>query len=349
MNIKRIKVAIIGAAGYTGEELIRILLHHPFTEITCITSRENAGKSIGSVFPRYADLELIFSEPDVKKITACAEVAFLCLPHGLAAEYAVPLVNNGIKVFDISADFRLKSLQKYKEYYKIDHPSPNGLSQAVYGLPEKNRECIKKANLIACPGCYPTSVILPLFPLIKENLILLEGIKISGMSGVTGAGRKMEIPYLFSECNESIRSYSTVKHRHTPEIEQELEDAAGTTPVIISFWAHLIPINRGLYSTIYAHVQNSRINLSDVEKTFNKFYDNEPFIRVLPLGKLADTKNVIYTNVCEIGFNMDTRTGGIILTSAIDNLTKGASGQAVQCMNIVCGLEQTEGLKWVNQ
>ena len=344
MNGKKIQVAVVGAAGYTGEELIRILLSHPFVEITCITSRENVGLPVESVFPRFAGSQLAFSEPKVNEIVDNAEAAFLCLPHGLAAEFAVPLVSKGMKVFDISADFRLKSREKYREYYRVDHPSPSLLAQAVYGLPEKNRSDIKGANLVACPGCYPTSAILPVYPLLKEKLLLLEGIKVCGMSGVTGAGRKKEIPYLFSECNESIRSYSVVGHRHTPEIEQELADSCGANSVVINFCAHLIPINRGLHSTIYTKSGNPDITIRTIEQTLGKYYDQEPFVRVLPYGRLPDTKNVTYTNVCEIGFEMDPRTAGIILTSAIDNLTKGAAGQAVQCMNIVYGLDETSGL-----
>ena len=342
--MNKIRVAIVGAAGYTGEELLRLLLGHPLIEITCITSRENAGKSLGDIFPRYAETVLTFSEPDVEKIAESAELVFLCLPHGLASEFAIPLINKELKVFDISADFRLKSAEKYKQYYGANHPAPEFLSQAVYGLPEKNREQIKMASLIACPGCYPTSAILPIYPLLKKKLIQSNSIRVCGMSGVTGAGRKAQMPYLFPECNESIRSYSTTGHRHLAEIEQVFEETAGGDRVEIGFSAHLIPVNRGLYTTTYATIRDPKTEISEIESTLRSCYDHEPFVRLLPNGKLPDTKNVVYTNLCEIGFDIDPRTGSVILTSAIDNLTKGASGQAVQCMNIVCGFDERKGL-----
>ena len=344
MDMDKVRVAIVGASGYTGEELVRILLRHPFAEITCITSRENAGKSIQSVFPRHFNTSINFSPPDINLITASAEVVFLCLPHGLAAEYAVPLVESGLKVFDISADFRLKSPEQYKKYYGVDHPASHLLPQAIYGLPEKNRQQLITANLVACPGCYPTSAILPIYPLLKSKTIDATDIKICGMSGVTGAGRKVDLPYLFSECNESIRPYSLSGHRHTPEIEQELVDSGDNENVVISFSAHLIPVNRGLNSTIYLRARNSGVEEKQVEAVLREFYDPEPFVRVLPPGKLSDTKHVVYTNVCEIGFIQEKRTGNVIVTSAIDNLTKGASGQAVQCMNIACGFDEILGL-----
>ena len=343
MSASKIRVAIIGASGYTGEELVRILLRHPFVDITTITSRENAGNSIGSVFPRHIGSNLTFSMPDADTIAASAELVFLCLPHGLATEFAVPLINHGLTVFDISADFRLKSPELYNKYYGGDHPAPSLLAQAVYGLPEKYRNRIKTAKLIACPGCYPTSAIIPIHPLIRDKVSKSEGIKVCGMSGVTGAGRKIAQPYLFPECNESIRSYSLTGHRHIPEIEQELTDSGGEN-ARICFSAHLMPVNRGLHSTIYLPARHPEITKEEIQATMTRLYDGEPFVRILPPGKLADTKNVTYTNVCEIGFDVDKRTGTIVLTSAIDNLFKGASGQAVQCMNIVCGFEEETGL-----
>ena len=345
MNSTNINVAVLGAAGYTGEELIRLLLNHPYAKVYCVTSREHAGKSVGTVFPRFHDLPLKFIKPDIEKIAEKCEVAFLCLPHGLAAEFALPLFNKGVKVFDISADFRLKSKELYRQYYKEDHPAPELLDKAVYGLPEKNRDQIKTAKLIACPGCYPTSAILPLYPLLKENVIHKKGITICGLSGVTGAGRKAMVPYLFSECNESIRAYSTFGHRHIPEIEQELNDSAGEDDILVNFSAHLIPVNRGLHSTIHTSLKNSNENIDFIHKIYRDYYEMEPFIRVLPPGNLPDTKHITYSNLCEIGLTKDLRTGTLTLTSAIDNLTKGASGQAIQCMNIACGFKEIAGLK----
>ena len=223
----KVRVAIVGASGYAGEELIRLLTGHPNVELRIITSRQNAGKDISEIFPRFYGLDLRFTAPDVARIAAECDAAFLALPHGLASEYAIPLMKSGVRVFDISADFRLRSTAKYKEYYGKEHPAPELLKQAVYGSPERYREQIKEAAFIACPGCYPTSIILATAPLLKAGLVETKDIIIASMSGVTGAGRKVDLPYIYPECNESIRAYGPVGHRHLPEIEQELAVAAG--------------------------------------------------------------------------------------------------------------------------
>lgn len=340
---KKIRVAVVGASGYSGEELLRLLLRHPSCEVRVITSRQYADKNIGEVFPRFAGKGLKFSQPDASKIAGECDVAFLALPHGLASEFAKPLVDSGVVAIDISADFRIKNTAKYKEYYKEDHPCPELLSQAVYGLPERYRDKIKKAKLIACPGCYPTSIILPSAPLLKSKLVENEGIIVSSMSGVSGAGRKVDLPYLFPECNESLRAYAPVGHRHLPEIEQELAAAAGVDSIAINFVPHLVPVNRGINSTIF-YKASSDLDIEKIAAEYQNAYGKEEFVRVLPVGKLPDTKNVTMTNVCEIGFVHDKRTGRVIVASAIDNLTKGASGQAVQCMNIIFGIAESEGL-----
>jgi N-acetyl-gamma-glutamyl-phosphate reductase len=342
--MKKVSVAVVGASGYTGGELLKLLIEHPNVDLTCVTSREYAGHSVGAVFPRFTGTELRFSHPDMAQVASSAGVVFLCLPHGLASEFAVPLLDRGLKVFDLSSDFRLKCQSKYEQYYGSEHPQPRLLAEAVYGLPEKNRELIKSASLIACPGCYPTGIILPVYPLIKAQIASTKDIVICSMSGVTGAGRQANVPLLFAECNESIRSYSATGHRHIPEIEQELANCAGDGEAAINFIPHLIPVSRGIYSTIHLNTGAGDSSISEIEQTLQKFYGNEPFIRILPHGKLADTKNVIYTNICEISYDYNERTQKIILASAIDNLTKGASGQAIQCMNIVCGFEETAGL-----
>ena len=339
----QIKAAIIGASGYSGEELLRILLKHNSVEVTCITSRQYAGQKIGEIFPRFAESALTFSAPSIDEIAEQADVAFLALPHGVAAEFAVPLVEKGLKVIDISADFRLKSKEKYKAYYGADHPAPALMEMSVYGAPERKREQIKNAQLVACPGCYPTSITLPLHPLLKEGLVESENIISSSMSGVTGAGRKVAVDYIFPECNESVRPYGVTGHRHLPEIEQELAESAGVDNVTINFIPHLIPVNRGIHSTIIARLK-SGVSADDIYNCWQKYYADENFVRVLPKGKLADTKHVTMTNICEIAFACDDHTGNIILSSAIDNLTKGASGQAVQCMNIMFDLDETAGL-----
>lgn len=339
----KVRAAIVGASGYSGEELIRLLSRHPLVDLRVITSRQSAGKDISEVFPRFAGSGLKFSAPDVAQIAKECDVAFLALPHGLASEFAIPLIESGVKVIDISADFRLKSTAKYKQYYKEDHPSPELLKKAVYGLPERYRSAIKNADLIACPGCYPTSIILPTSALLAAGLVSPENIIVASMSGVSGAGRKVELPYIFPECNESVRAYAITGHRHLPEIEQELAVAAGVAEIAMNFIPHLVPVNRGINSTIILNPLPG-CTVEAVEEAYRKAYANEKFVRVLPKGKLPDTKHVTLTNVCEFGFVMDSHTGKIIVCSAIDNLTKGASGQAVQCMNIRFGLAETDGL-----
>ena len=338
-----IRAAVIGASGYSGEELIRLLLRHPSVDLRIITSRKEAGKNISEIFPRFADSSLAFSIPDVPEIAKTCEVAFLALPHGLAAEFAIPLLESGVKVIDISADFRLRSTKKYKEYYGADHPSPELLKKAVYGLPERYRASIRSADLIACPGCYPTSIILPTAPLLEAGLVSTENIIVSSDSGVSGAGRKVDLAYIFPECNESVRAYGVVRHRHLPEIEQELAAAAKADSLAMNFIPHLVPVNRGIFSTIILR-PTSAFSPEAVTQTYEKAYGAERFVRVLPSGKLPDTKNVTLTNSCEIGYVFDEHTGNLIVCSVIDNLTKGASGQAVQDMNIRFGLDEASGL-----
>jgi N-acetyl-gamma-glutamyl-phosphate reductase len=319
----KIKVAIVGASGYSGEELVRLLLRHPNVELSCFTSRQYAGKSVTDVFPRFrGQIDATFVEP----ANILGDVVFLALPHGVAAEFVPGLLKKGLKVLDLSADFRLKSAATYKEFYEHDHPAPELLKQSVYGLPELHRDKIKKGQLIACPGCYPTSIILGVMPALK----LAKNIIVSSMSGVSGAGRKVAEEYLFTACNESARAYGIPKHRHLSEIEEQL----GTT---ISFTPHLIPLNRGIVSTIYMDAV-----VTDPLKLYRNFYRNERFIRVT--DALPDTKNVEMTNFCDISARFDKRTDRLVVVSVIDNLTKGAAGQAVQCMNLVCGYEETLGL-----
>lgn len=341
--MNKVRVAVFGASGYAGEELLRILLRHPNVEITAITSRKNAGEPVSTVFPRYTGSGLTFVAPETEKIAANCDAAILALPHGLAAEFALPLLKAGVKVFDISADFRLKSLAKYLEYYKTEHPAPELLKTAVYGLPERYREDIKTADLIACPGCYPTSSILPTAPLLAAGLVSTKNIIVSSCSGVTGAGRKVDLPYIYPECNESLRAYGVVGHRHTPEIEQEMAFAAGVDELSINFIPHLAPMSRGINSTIIMEAMPG-CTLEKIAAAYEAAYANEQFVRVLPAKRTSDTKYVFMTNCCEIGFNLDPRTNKVILTSCIDNLTKGASGQAVQCLNIRFGLDEAAGL-----
>jgi len=347
MKMKSKKVAIIGASGYSGEELVRLLLNHPHVELVAVTSRQNAGQTLARVFPKFAShpksKALHFTEPNAERLAKQADVVFLALPHGVAAEYAVPLLDAGCLVIDLSADFRLKSAEIYKEFYAHDHPAPELLKKSVYGLPEIYRAEIKKALLVASPGCYPTGILLPVIPLLKAGLIKSAGIIADSLSGVSGAGRKAEADYLFCECNESVRPYGVPKHRHLSEIEEQLSLAAGVK-VTIQFTPHLIPANRGILTTLYLAPTEKAVDAEKFSACYQKAYGNEPFVRLLDGKNLPDTKNVNGTNVIEIAWRLDPRTGRLIVMSAEDNLVKGASGQAVQSLNLLCGFPETAGL-----
>jgi N-acetyl-gamma-glutamyl-phosphate reductase len=352
--MKSKQIAIVGASGYSGEELVRLLLSHPHAELSAVTSRQYAGQSLAQIFPKFAHHPrakgLRFTEPKAELLAKQAQIVFLALPHGVAAEFAAPLLQLGCQVIDLSADFRLKSAAVYKDFYGNDHPAPELLAQAVYGLPEVYRAAIKRASLIACPGCYPTSILLPTAPLLKAGLVRQRGIIADSLSGVSGAGRKAELDYLFVECNESVRPYGLPKHRHLSEIEQELSLAAGA-PVTIQFTPHLIPVNRGILTTLYlapakefAAAKGLSALAEQISACYQAAYGGEPFVRLLEGKALPDTKNVVGGNVIEIAWRLDPRTGGLIVMSAEDNLIKGASGQAVQCLNLMCGFPETAGL-----
>jgi len=343
--MKRVKIAVIGASGYTGLELLRLLLTHPHAELVCVTSRQNAGCTIAELFPRFKGAEaaeLTFIDPDAAAVAATgAEVAFLALPHGVAAGYASSLLEKGLKIIDLSADFRLDDPAVYKEFYEADHPAPELLAEAVYGLPEVHRDAISGARLVASPGCYPTSISLPLIPLLKQNLIDLTSIVTCSMSGVSGAGRNASLPLIFCEANESVRAYSVPKHRHLSEIEQELGKAAGQA-VTISFTPHLVPIHNGICTTTSAKLT---ADPNKVQQALERAYGDEYFVRLLGEGCCPDTKNVTGTNFIDIGWNYDPRTGRVLLLSAEDNLGKGAAGQAIQNFNLICEFPETAGLQ----
>ena len=345
--MNRIKTAIVGASGYSGMELLRLLLGHPGVELVAVTSRQEAGKALADVFPRFRKApgaELVFIEPDADAIAATgAQAAFLALPHGVAAEIARALLDRGLRVIDLSADFRLRDAAVYEEFYGHAHPAPDLLAEAVYGLPEIRAQEIKAARLIASPGCYPTSIILPLLPLLRENLIDPATIVANSMSGVSGAGRKADVSLLFCECNESTRAYGVPKHRHLSEIEQELSIAAGGN-VTVSFIPHLIPVNTGIATTTTAKLRDG-VSSDAVGAALENAYSGQPFVRLLGKGGCADTKNVTRTNFVDIGWQHDPRTGRVILMSAEDNLGKGAGGQAVQSFNLMFGLSETDGLQ----
>jgi N-acetyl-gamma-glutamyl-phosphate reductase len=338
-------VAIVGANGYSGEELCGILARHPRVRLTAVTSRQNAGKPASAVLPRLSGLpsvkDLKFTESTVEKILASgAEFVFLALPHGLASEFAAPLVEAGKRVIDLSADFRLRDADLYKEFYGEEHSAGHLLPEAVYGLPELHREKIAGARLVASAGCYPTSLLLPLVPLLKAGLVKPSTLIASCASGVSGAGRKADIGYLYAECNESLRAYGIPKHRHLSEIEQELGAAAGEK-VTITFVPHLAPMTRGIHTTIFAAPAEGKL-AADVKACWEAAYASEPFVR--RPDELPDVKNVNGTNFCDIAVRDDVRTGRLIILSAEDNLVKGAAGQAVQNFNLMAGFPETEGL-----
>jgi N-acetyl-gamma-glutamyl-phosphate reductase len=344
MNV--VKVAIVGASGYSGEELVRILIGHSGIDLVALTSRQHSGMALENVYPRFGGQRYaaqVFIESDVEKIVATRpEIVFLALPHGVAATFAKPLLDAGLRVIDLSADFRIKDPDAYEEFYGAPLHAPDLARKSVYGLPEIYRQQIRQADLVACPGCYPTSVLLPLHPLVKGRLIDPASIVVHSMSGVSGAGRNVKAEYLFTECNESVRAYGVPKHRHLAEIEQELSTAFGAR-VMIQFTPHLVPITRGIHTTIHASPR-AGVETEAIGEAFAAAYDEEPFIRLLGEAGLPDTRNVAQTNFLDLAWRIDPRTGKIVLLSAEDNLVKGAAGQAVQCLNVMCGFAEVTAL-----
>ncbi len=343
--MKKLQVAIIGASGYTGAELLRILLNHPRTELVALIANNNAGQALAEIYPHLAHYNL----PVLQKIEevdfAKIDVAFACLPHGTSQEVIALLMNDKknahLKIIDLSADFRLENNEDYKKWYGHNHAALSLQPQAVYGLSEVNRNKIKKANLIACPGCYPTSALLPLIPLLENNLIESEGIIIDSKSGASGAGRSAKQANLFCEVNNSVKAYGIGKHRHVSEIEQELAKACGQG-ILVDFTPHLIPINRGIISTIYADI-NPKFSLQDIKNCLQTRYNDEYFVRVID-GEPA-ISDVVGTNICVIAAHQSRSERKVIIVSVIDNLCKGASGQAVQNMNIMFGFDEKFGLE----
>ena len=343
--MEMVKTAVVGASGYSGEELVALLARHPLVEIVALTSRQSAGETVAQVFPRMAGsaiAELKFIEPSVEALERSgAETVFLALPHGLAAEFAGPLRLAGRQVVDLSADFRLKSPEVFAEFYGERHPAPDLLAQSVYALPEiLGHDALKGAGLLACPGCYPTSILVPLIPLLRRRLLDPASLVINSQSGVSGAGRKADAALLFAECNESLRAYGAPKHRHLSEIEQELSSAAGCA-VTATFTPHLVPVTRGMISTIVATpVDGADAEL--VETVWREAYRGRSFVRVV--SHLPDSKHVTKTNFIDIAVREDKRTGRLLLFSALDNLGKGAASQAVQAFNLSQGWDETLGL-----
>lgn len=337
-----IRVGIVGASGYTGAELVRILVNHPAVEITLATSRQYAGKPLAQVFPHLAGRSnLVCQDLPVEEYAAMADLFFTAVPHQTAMALVPKLLAAGKKVVDLSADFRIHDAAVYEEWYQ-PHTAPELLASAVYGLPELHRAAIKTTRLVANPGCYPTSVILGLAPLLKAGLIDADTLVVDSKSGTSGAGRSAAVGTLYCEVADGFRAYKVAEHRHTPEIEQELGKLAGK-PVVISFTPHLVPMSRGILSTIYAKATKT-MSQAELDALYQDYYKNETFVRVLPSGALPATQYVRGSNYCDLAARLDKRTGRVIVVAAIDNLVKGAAGQAVQNMNLICGLPEGQGL-----
>ena len=337
------KVAVVGASGYTGVELLRLLAGHPEVEVTCVTSRQQAGQPLGAAFPSLAGIyDLNFEALEPTELAGRAEVVFLAVPHQAAMGIVPQLLAAGCRVVDLSADYRLRDAAVYAEWYE-PHQTPELLDEAVYGLPELYREQIKGARLVANPGCYPTSAALALLPLLRQRLIDPATIIIDSKSGTSGAGRTAKIDTLYCEVNEGFKAYGLPRHRHTPEIEQTLSAVAGL-PVTISFTPHLVPANRGILSTCYASLVGEPV-LADLVALYRQAYAGERFVRVLPAGTLPNINQVRGSNFCDLGLAVDPRTRRVVAVAAIDNLVKGAAGQALQNMNLMLGCAEEAGLR----
>lgn len=337
------RVAVIGASGYTGADLIRLLYNHPAVTIVSLIAESSAGQPIDAVYPHMANFNL----PDLIRADEAnwseVDIAFCCLPHGMSQKIIATLPEH-IKVIDLSADFRIHDIAVYEEWYGT-HYAPELQKKAVYGLSEIYRERIKSASLIACPGCYPTSILLPLVPLLFQQLISPEDIIIDAKSGVSGAGRSAKQANLYCEVNENVKPYSICKHRHMPEIEQVLSKAAGTA-VPIHFTPQVVPMSRGMLSSIYVRLEPGH-TAADLRETLSGYYEDEPFVHIAPMGHVPSTREVAGSNRCRIGVFEGATPDRAIIISVIDNLLKGASGQAVQNMNILLGLPETTALDMI--
>lgn len=355
--MKKLKVSVIGSTGYTGKELIKILLNHKEVDLVHLTSSTYVGKNINCIFPEFLNrLDKKLINLDLELITQDSDLVFTALPHTVSMDIVPELLQKGIKVIDLSADYRLKDPSVYKEWYRKEQTSASKelLSKAVYGFPEIYKNKIKGAFLVANPGCYPTSVILGIAPLLKFKLVEPQGIIIDSKSGVTGAGKSLSLGLHFPECNENMKAYKVIRHNHIPEVEQELSsiyfggnNKEQEREIKVSFTPHLIPINRGILSTCYLDLKDGNKSEMEIFKIYQKFYQGVPFVRVFEPPNLPEIKFVVGTNYCDIGFKIDKRVGKIKVISVIDNLLKGAAGQAVQNMNIMFGFPETCGLLYV--
>lgn len=337
-----IKGAVIGATGYAGQQLVWFLNNHKYVEIKFLASHTYADEEFSKIYNNYTGIinNKCINMREVEERLEEIDVLFIALPHGKSFDIVQKALEKGVKVIDLGADFRLEDVECYEEWYKLEHKCPELLEEAIYGLVEIYRNEIKNKKLIANPGCYTTASILALYPLLKSKLIDTDSIIIDAKSGVSGAGRGLNTASLYAECNESIKAYGVAGHRHTPEIEQELSKAAGEK-ILLNFTPHLVPMNRGILSTCYGKLKNN-ISQEEVYKIYEEFYKNDYFVRIV--DTLPETRNVRGSNFCDIGIRVDKRTNRVIVVSAIDNLIKGAAGQAVQNMNLIFGLEEGEGI-----
>lgn len=336
-----IQVGVLGASGYVGSELIGILMKHEGVDISGISSENNQGAAFSSLYPSFKgqyDAQFESNQEVISK----SDVVFICLPHGKSEGMVKQCMDEGKKVIDAGADFRLNDLKLYEDWYETAISYPDLHDQAVYGLPEMNKEAISKTSLVANPGCYPTSILLGLYPAVSEHLIDTETLIIDAKSGVTGAGKSLSAVTHFANKNEGFKAYKAGTHRHTPEIEEKLGQM-GADNVKVSFVPHLLPVNRGILSTMYANLKNQTVP-KQIHELYKKWYADDPFVTVLDYGTLPDISHVTHSNQCHIGLTVDERTKRLIIVSVIDNMQKGAAGQAVQNMNIMMGFNETEGL-----
>ena len=338
-----IKAGVVGGTGYTGVELLRLLVAHPEVELSIITSRSEAGSPVSDLYPNLRGyLDIKFQEPELKSLSEC-DVVFFATPNGIAMKMTSELVNAGVKVIDLAADFRIKDTSEWSHWYGMEHACPDVLAEAVYGLPEINREAIKKAKVVANPGCYPTAVTLGFLPLIEQGLLDDQHLIADAKSGVSGAGRGANVGSLLSEASESFKAYGVAGHRHLPEIKQTLSNVAGHQ-VGLTFVPHLVPMIRGIEASLYAVIQSNDV---DLQSLYEERYANEPFVDVLPAGGLPETRSVKGSNMCRLSVFRPQDGDTIVVSSVIDNLVKGAAGQAVQNMNIMFDLTETTGIDQV--
>jgi len=337
-----IKVGIVGGTGYTGVELLRLLALHPEVSLHVITSRSEKGLAVSDMFPNLrGHVDLVFTEPDVETLASC-DVVFFATPHTVAMALVPELISRGTRVIDLSADFRLKDAELWQQWYNMPHTCPELLEQAVYGLPEVNREQIKTAQLVAAPGCYPTATQLGFLPLLENDVIDTNTLIADTKSGVSGAGRKASIGALLAESSENMKAYAVAGHRHLPEIEQGL-NLASKQAVDLTFVPHLTPMIRGIHATLYAKVTRD----VDLQALFEQRYADEPFVDVLPAGSHPETRSVRGANMCRIAIHQPQGGDTVVILSVIDNLVKGASGQAIQCMNIMFGFEESLAINMI--